>query len=499
MMPAYNNNRLSSLYFHVYMMVTFFFLTNFMLASVVNSYENELERRKEEQLEVNNTKLLQAYNILSDGSNTISRDVVMDLFYIINEDFPEVPTIPPDKASILFAVLDADGTGDIDQDEFLEFGTVLLLEFQKVQSIPKTFMELYFPKIHSSRSYQNFSTFIESGSFDNVIDTILIGNAIVIFIQSYDMLMGTKPADDTTTMDEGANTLWEVLETVFTSIYTLEMIMKILVSGWYSYSKAKRNIFDMAITLLAIVATAYVYYPNDYSDERLIRFVVMARVLRISRLLIRVDQFRTIAIISIDVVSRAKMIFLLLFIIIYIWAALGVQIFGGLITRDPDDPNSYLLSGSDFAESNYWANNFNDMFGAINVIFDLLIVNNWTIIQNGYESVLQSRYNRLYFLSFYIFGNVLVNNIVVAFIIEAFIRQWDSMKKSKRISLSTDDYNNNDEDNDREHNNGVKFNAKRITGTDTNVSGNFSATFNTDYGSAYLHRSDNDKLNDMFN
>jgi hypothetical protein len=38
-----------------------------------------------------------------------------------------------------------------------------------------------------------------------------------------------------------------------------------------------------------------------------------------------------------------------------------------MITRDPNNPLSFLLLDSGFAESEYWPNNFNDMLSAMNV------------------------------------------------------------------------------------------------------------------------------------
>ena len=65
----------------------------------------------------------------------------------------------------------------------------------------------------------------------------------------------------------------------------------------------------------------------------------------------------------------------ILSLVMYFFAALGVQLYGGLITRDPSNPLSWLLleNGTDFTENEYWANNFNDMISAMNVLFNLLV------------------------------------------------------------------------------------------------------------------------------
>lgn len=71
-------------------------------------------------------------------------------------------------------------------------------------------------------------------------------------------------------------------------------------------------------------------------------------------------------------------------------------------TPDPENPLSEVLLSTDFAINDYWGNNFNDMISAMNVMFNLLIVNNvsalWMIcpsrestrtqISNGFVLVL---------------------------------------------------------------------------------------------------------------
>jgi hypothetical protein len=95
MMAAYNINRLATVYFVVYMLVTFFFLMNVILASVVNAYDNELDRRRVERQEVGAIKLAQAFDVMEKNEKgRLSRETVMALFLVLNDDFPELRTIP---------------------------------------------------------------------------------------------------------------------------------------------------------------------------------------------------------------------------------------------------------------------------------------------------------------------------------------------------------------------------------------------------------------------
>jgi hypothetical protein len=55
------------------------------------------------------------------------------------------------------------------------------------------------------------------------------------------------------------DTVWELMETIFTAVYVLEVWLKITVLGWKKYSESPRNMFDFTITWLAVFATLYVY------------------------------------------------------------------------------------------------------------------------------------------------------------------------------------------------------------------------------------------------
>jgi len=158
-----------------------------------------------------------------------------------------------------------------------------------------------------------------------------------------------------------------VAESLFTVIYCFEIFVKVSVYGWNNYIESLKNRFDFTITLMAAVSSAIVYYPNEFSNSRLIRMIVMARVLRLSRLLTANRTFQLLMKVQAEILPAATSVILVLFYMLYFFATLGVHWFGGLITRDPNNSKAALLLESDFAESDYWANSFNDMTSAINV------------------------------------------------------------------------------------------------------------------------------------
>jgi len=225
-----------------------------------------------------------------------------------------------------------------------------------------TFIERFFPSFYNNGFWQRFCSIVKSPYFEYAVDMILLLNAIVVGIQTWPELASDQKVHiDDKYWDGSIDTVWELVEAGFTIIYVLEALTKIAVFGWKSYSEQMKNMFDFLVTILAVVTSIIVYYPNNYSDSRLIRMVITARVLRLFRLLTALKSFQLIGKVSAEILPAATGVIGLLFLLLYFYAVLGMQLYGGLISRDPDNEVSHLILGTDFSESEYWSNNFNDM------------------------------------------------------------------------------------------------------------------------------------------
>jgi two pore calcium channel protein, plant len=474
MMPSYNENRLAALYFVSFMIISFFFIMNLVLASVVNAYDGAIEDRKKWRAKLATRNLTQAFHLL-DHKNTgrIDRDTIMALFLILNEDFPEFRKMSEEETKLLFGFLDRDGSSLISLEEFQDFGEILLLEFTKASDYA-TLVETRFPKLFQWPVYQKVCDTVRSPTFEFVVDGALILNAVVIAIQTYPQLAGRSVEVDPHVEDGYIDTYWEFFETLFTILYLIEVLLKIMVLGWKRYSESPRHMFDFLVTVSAVAATAYVYYPNDYSDSRLIRFIVMARVLRLMRLVFAMNQFQLVGIIVVEIFPGAINVFMLLFFVMYIFAALGMTLYGGMITRDPSNPLSDLVLNSDFSDNSYWANNFNDMMSGMNVLFNLLVINNWTECEIGFEAVTEGKWVRYFFFSFHILGVILANNLVVAFIINGFFQQLSTVTKRSIGKAEV-------EGGAVIQGERAKFDGSQVTGTKTGATGEYIARLRSVY------------------
>ena len=168
---------------------------------------------------------------------------------ILNQDIPEIKELSQEAKAIMFAFLDKNGDGTISQDEFMDFGSVLLLNLEQKKDYT-TFVETHLPSVFRSGFYQTLCKSVKSKRFEYSVEAVLVLNAVIIAAEDYPMLAGHEVT--MTSRIEGS-------ETIFTVVYIIEVMLKIMVSGWKQYIESTRNCFDFTITAFVVLASAYVY------------------------------------------------------------------------------------------------------------------------------------------------------------------------------------------------------------------------------------------------
>ncbi len=99
----------------------------------------------------------------------------------------------------------------------------------------------------------------------------------------------------------------------------------------------------------------------------------------------------------------------------YMFSAIGQQLFGGKLSKDPSLPGAEALFESVYRKSGYWPLNFNDMFSGFTTMFTLLYINNMQIVTAGCSAV-TSNWAELFFGIFYVIGVLYCRNIFTSFL-----------------------------------------------------------------------------------
>jgi hypothetical protein len=214
----------------------------------------------------------------------------------------------------------------------------------------------------------------------------------------------------------------------FTSIFCIEMFVKMLALGWTDYTASKANCFDGSVTILTLAVNIYAAVePGD--QQELVRYILATRLGRFGRLLGAVPQVALVVATFVRMIPAAQKLLQVLFVAMFVTSTVGTQLFGGLINYDTNpahyppangESNYAKLMKVGFGTADYFPNNFNDLGSGMVVCFELLVVNNWFIIAKGFAQVSPMPLVRLFFVAFYVIGVLVCLNIVVAFALESF-------------------------------------------------------------------------------
>ena len=103
--------------------------------------------------------------------------------------------------------------------------------------------------------------------------------------------------------------------------------------------------------------------------------IAIIRILRLTIYLEEIKTFRIIVETLKALLSPFWSMITVIFSIFYVYAFMGIIIFGGKVSYD-----SAEIALNNEVSTAYWAlNNFNDFLSAFVTLFELMIVNNWMI------------------------------------------------------------------------------------------------------------------------
>ncbi|RHY25861.1 hypothetical protein DYB32_008041 [Aphanomyces invadans] len=421
MMPAYNANRATCLFFMLFICFGLFFLMNVVLAVIFNNFARYTEAETKLRHGIRETKLTQAFHLLATHTTRFSRDgasadgIALDVCVRMFDELnrcKHVSHIQKAKMRQVFAALDTNGDNQIQLGEFLQTCDVLeTLLF--ADDVFQSEVEVWCPAVVHASWYVALDRVIRSQYFEWIVDAALVLNAVLVVIESSGVIYGNTSADDHW---DG----WDRFEVAFTTLYVLEMTAKIVLDGMRRYWASVKNRFDCIITVAVVAVDMVAYIGSASPSPQLVRVFLIARCLRLFRLIINVRGYRLIFTTWFRLLRFGMHLLLLLFCHMYMFALLGNQLFGGRIspagmrTAFPDDP---------YTQADYMANNFNDMPGAIVTLFELILVNNWVVIAGGHVAV-TSTYARWFFIAYHVLGVTFLLNLVVASILDAFLDEY---------------------------------------------------------------------------
>eukprot|EP00347_Sterkiella_histriomuscorum_P004762 403359206 len=215
---------------------------------------------------------------------------------------------------------------------------------------------------------------------------------------------------------------------VFTYIFCMELLLKLAGLGIKKYFKDLMNYLDTAVVILSLIEIVVNSAQQEQnggksiskgslSAFRAVRIFRTFRVLRVARLL---RQLRSMQII-IGVIQRSIKSFIyiafLLLIFVYIYALLGMTLFGDIV-KYPVGQN--LSNGNQGPVSRQ---NFKDFHNSFISVFTLLTIENWNylLFDTMYYSNIHQSVIAIYFVSWIFIGNFILLNLFLAILLDSFL------------------------------------------------------------------------------
>lgn len=186
---------------------------------------------------------------------------------------------------------------------------------------------------------------------------------------------------------------------VFVLFFGIEMVIKLLGYGVTMYLSNGQNVFD---GIIVIVSVCEILLSRQTSALSVFRSIRLLRIFK----LVRPVRYQLLVIIK--TMTSVMTFFGLLFLFIFAFAILGMNLFGGKFNF-PDEEGKHVTSRS----------NFDSFLWAMVSVFQILTQENWNLVMyDGMRST--SKWASLYFTALMAIGYYVLFNLLVAILVEGF-------------------------------------------------------------------------------
>ncbi|KAM9250199.1 voltage-dependent L-type calcium channel subunit alpha-1F [Cariama cristata] len=279
----------------------------------------------------------------------------------------------------------------------------------------------YIPK---NRSQYRVWAMVNSTAFEYIMFVLILLNTIALAVQHYEQ---STPF----------NYVMDLLNMVFTGLFTVEMVLKIIAFKPRHYFCDAWNTFDALIVVGSVVDIAvtevnnggHVGESSEDSSRISITFFRLFRVMRLVKLLSKGEGIRTLLWTFVKSFQALPYVALLIAMIFFIYAVIGMQTFGKVALQDGTQINRN--------------NNFQTFPQAVLLLFRCATGEAWQEIMlaslpgkrcdpesdagPGEEFTCGSNFAIAYFISFFMLCAFLIINLFVAVIMDNFdylTRDW---------------------------------------------------------------------------
>ncbi|XP_072939520.1 two pore calcium channel protein 1-like isoform X1 [Epargyreus clarus] len=400
MMPSYAKSKWYAVFFILYIITVLYVLMNLMLAVVYETF-TRIEREKCRALLLHRRGAARrAFRLLV--SRRAPRAVRLRHFAGLLRHY--APHYSGLDVYLMFKQLNASGSGGLSAAEFANVYEVFALRWAAQAARAPWYAASPLEPVARAAAAA-----VRWPYFEYIVYALIVGNGVSMVVRV------CEAAGD---LQASARLLCASWDTwLFLTLFLVEAGLRMMASGLAVYLESGWNVFDLSVTLLALMGAVLL------SIAPKLFIVVMFRPLRLMRLYKLKKRYRdvfgTLVLLS-PLMSSAGCVMLVMY---YFFAIIGMELFAGYnlknccVNTTVEDFYKYSENSST-ALGYYYLNNFENLLTSGVTLFELTVVNNWFILMNAYATV-SGQFSRIYFMVFYLFTMVVLT-IVVASVLEAF-------------------------------------------------------------------------------
>lgn len=408
---------LAIVYFVCLVVIGNYILLNVFLAIAVDNLGDAEDMTKLDEEEKIRKKELKEKLLKGNQSNTkIERNPTIDLFVY--------PSTDTEKASEIGE--------SFDDDQHIMHKKIRPLKLSEANKLKKVIDPM--PIARSLFLFTADSRF-RRGCYRLCTNAYFLNMILVMIFLSSILLAAEDPLD----LDVSRNTILDYFDYVFTSIFTLEILIKIIAYGAFvhkgSFCRAFFNVLDLLIVSVSLISI-FIGKSDDMSVVRIFRVI---RVLRPLRAINRAQGLKHVIQCVILAVKKIGNIMLVTFLFQFLFAVIGIQLFKGTFSFCNDtnkttkvDCIGMFVDEKGMNKTRKWEThefNFDNIFEAMTTLFVVMTFEGWPgILYNAIDSkgvdVGPVKDNRplvaIYFVIYIIIIAFFMVNIFVGFVIVTF-------------------------------------------------------------------------------
>ena len=427
MTKIYQYNRLAFLFFFVFLCIGLYLILNLLTAAVYSEFRGFLEQSMQSSFVRRMVAFRAAFTVLAqcyNNSNVLglvtSKDLVTQLL--------RKAKVPKTHLPEMYTKLETREGSTLVWEDFRTIFIVISKEFgnragEDTQYYSRFKVLELLQRLVRHNAFQYFTICV------TLIHVIIL--TIEMEIDYYNVVRHT-------------NSPLAVINFIFFFYYFFEQVAKMVGLGVRIYFRQFSHIFEGVVTLAIVVTEIAILckygHPFHRSTAEPGSYATLIRVMNlfiVFRMLRIIPQFKSVSFVfwtMIEIIKNLRAFAGIIIVIYYLFALLGMEIFGNNRRLENDSSPVMHRCGS-YEQLEYYSYNFHDFAASLVILWNVMVVNNWSVFLDAFSRS-ATKWSQLYFVAWWLVAVIIIVNLFISLVIEVFLTRWEAYHIDKRQNMN---------------------------------------------------------------